>query len=130
MEVCNSLAETRVEFDTVNVSWSQNARVPDSFLQDFFLPFWVACQMVKMAYCDQLSRVTVAARLDSGPPGEHRLLFFLEIPYRNTRFVRPVTPCFTRCEHREHCVSILACGWPTSGNCTELVDFDPVTIVV
>ena len=106
-----------VDLDTVNASWALSACVPVSFLR-YILTFFGGMPDSRTSYRDQLSRATVAARLDSGPPGEC-IDFFFEIP---TRPRRPVTAFCIRCEHEGGCVLILACGWPASA--TGLVDSD------
>jgi hypothetical protein len=64
-----------VDFDTVNASWARSARVPVSFLR-YILAFFGGMPDSRMSYRDQLSRATVAARLESGPPGGMYRLFF------------------------------------------------------
>ena len=58
-----------VDLDTVNASWALSACVPVSFLR-YILTFFGGMPDSRTSYRDQLSRATVAARLDSGPPGE------------------------------------------------------------
>jgi hypothetical protein len=64
-----------VDFDTANVSWDQSARVPVSLLR-YILTFLGGMPDVRTPYRDQLSRATVAARLDSGPLGGMYRIFF------------------------------------------------------
>ncbi len=67
-----------VDFDTANAFWPQSARVPVPFLRHILT--FLGSMPDSAPYRYQLSRVTVAARLDQSPPGGMYTFFWKPLP--------------------------------------------------